>query len=234
MFRFDSVNLSEVGPFADRVELKFCPGISNIVAGNGLGKTTIFNLLRDEISGSSQRVKWNGDNQEPAKAEWLVFLGERDSLSETGPRKQLLQFLDSVDTGENWLRSLEVEVTKTFLALTQHRHDALVVRIGRDGAITVHLGTSTEIGHLAVGESILLNFAVNRSIRTMQRLDLPLVCDSIFGALDSNYRELLARAIKSLDSQVILLCGEIEGVKKIIPAPHYIRERSRRSVVMPA
>jgi hypothetical protein len=208
-FKFDNINVSCQGPFSDNQILEFSDGLTAISAANGMGKTTIFNLLtnyfieRDNYIGTGFKLIKN-----------LIFINDRSFVSGNIISSSIHSKLEVDDLeakiSNHLKRIMNNKFTKGSNKFSRYKtiRDDLTIEINQFGATKFLTANSTDISHAfqAFDEQIALFFSFNLAVREILNIRYPLVCDEILSTnLGSDVSSGLMAELINQDIQLILL-----------------------------
>ncbi len=214
---FDSINVSQMGPFSADQVLLFHGGINLVQGPAGSGKTTIFRELERRYRELFQR------RDLPVElAVELVFIGEDYAYCER--------------RGESIVKSVQAEsdapCIRVLPQLISHYVNQLIapkvmwghskfgspdtsgypfqVSIAESGAIKLFNaeGDSVDALFMAAGESFLLSLACNIAVRDVLGFLDPIVVDGAFSMLDESLLPGCHRGIARTKCQCIYLLSE--------------------------
>jgi hypothetical protein len=206
-FKFENINISSKGPFHEGQNLKFSSGANIISAGNGLGKTTIFNSLIDSFY-----FKYELECNERNLIKVIMFI-DREFVS--------LDDLIFILKSNNVLTStLEIVVTEFLIKIMRDKFSVGVnkfsryrenlgqisVKIEDSGAVKILIDASEDISHnfQAADEQMALLFSFVLAARKILNVNFPLICDGFFYGHSEVVNGVISELMKQ-DIQLILL-----------------------------
>lgn len=212
--QFESIDLSDVGPFKSDQEIKFRSQWNLIIGPNGSGKTTIFQEI--------QKV-YDDHYEHPTEirglAHKLVFLDEEYSCGQTNPQS-IIEDACSIDNLNKSIleRLISYNLNKiiAFKKVSPSKfqsHDERSIAAPYEASITdsyellIHDFSGNSLSNLfqATGEMIVLSLACNLSLRMLIGVRDPIVIDNLFSMLDSSLQVGVYRELNKSPFQKILL-----------------------------
>lgn len=204
--RFNTVELSQLGPFAANQSIIFEHELTLIEGGNGCGKTTIAEALRREF-----HANYRLDSVDLQLAECLVFIG-----AGIGSYPGLGRFIDCLlaNVRSDELTALAGSITKKLSAFVSDKRPSVlgnryIVELSfADGLRIVDENRADYGWRFAASENFALALAINLAAREMLKLEVPIVADAPFEMVGQPQFSLCFEAILSMSVQRIVLCQE--------------------------
>lgn len=216
--KFQSIDLSQIGPFAANQSVSFEPDLTLIEGGNGCGKTTIAEALRREFIAN---FHWN--SVDIRLAESLVFIGS--GIGASPSLKRLVDCLLAKVRAEE-LTALAKSISNNLINLVPDKRQSVSGRpyIAElsvvDGLRIVDESRSDCRWRFAASENFALALATNLAAREILKLEVPIVADAPFDAVGQPQLFRCAEAILSMSVQRVVICHEY-FFQQMGLLPHY-------------
>jgi len=225
MYRFQSLEISDVGPFRQSHVLDLSGKFVGIFGGNGTGKSTIARCLLADVPKSKLHIS---GQRSPTVPLWMQSLGDvQDQVVDSGVASEsLAQLMSTFHISGARQAKFELHLTRVLSDITRPKalwwSEAkgessefldLTVQCQPDGHLSVYSkasGTDLNWGFQARGEQVALQVATSCALRHLDvdEFDVPCVCDLAFGALDGLTRRAVFHALMQEMPQLVVLDHE--------------------------
>jgi hypothetical protein len=215
--RFESVNISSLGPFSENQILRFHANVNLIQGSNGTGKTTIFRELLRQY-----REQYRRSDIPVELAIKLVFIGESygheerrgQSIVVAAHKLQAVQCLHLLPKliahRVNQLIARKVMWGHSKFGQPEDSGYPFAVAISEEGALEIFgaSGSRSDSLFVAAGESLMLSLACNFALRDLLEFGDPFVIDGAFDLLDESLLPAFYQETFRMNNQRIYLLSE--------------------------
>ena len=191
------------------LEFNFSSHITIITGGNGQGKTTLFNILKNQNKiNSKNKLEINDINNYLITYRHLIFFN-----------------------GEDVIAAKDFLLDRKFLEVNKLSVNAILKSIKEDYPyIDDKILTLDQFKELNCGtsERIFLNFLILKAIRHQLNIEIPLILDAPFTLIDPSYRSPLMNIFAEISNQVIVFLNpdmekSIENILNKLPSNKSLR-----------
>lgn len=213
--KFAEVNLSMRGPFAEAQYLRLPDGLVTISSGNGMGKTTTFNILIENFHLMLENPKIKNELKILKE---IIFLNDYSLKPSEGLQQKILNILNSTHVDTNrYLSTLSEYLCKIMRPKFGQKYNKFSsraealqppkIRLEIAEPLKIYTQEEEDVSYLfqAHSEEIAVLFSSNLALRKLLNLEYPLVCDMSLSGGDSDVLSGLLNVLKEEPIQIIIM-----------------------------
>ena len=220
MYRFGNIDVSNAEPFDSDQSLDFPDGLTMIGRGTASGKETVIEMLRREFQGAA-----NGASVAEIRVPtWLVFLDIQTLCHcQGGASGAVAALISSSQALLARRHEFEGHVTRNVMTMLGSSYGRLRANVSREGGLQItdeRSGRNIDAYFHSMSKQIILFLAINKALRILFPLDLPLVIDSLLDNLDMVLLSPCFQFICSMNGQRIVIATD-DVMEKLDTTPDY-------------